>query len=265
MTRPAPTGGSPFPAQGASPGSAGPGLPADSAVVSGAADDSDLVGTIQRSVDPAQTEGNRFFELAAATLKGAYSFPDDLGLSIVVTLSARGVFGRRMKENADFVNGTVAFIVCATVRSASRENLDYTVRMLSHYLENGDLGRDAAQLGGRVAGGVGTNALLFRWSKRMTGMGLKGREKIPVTTSMTLLACHGAACRAVVKGSRSLVGILQSILLGQYDPRVEVLAGQLDFRYDAPWRGRIATGPEDGLETLHGMLADLCGYLRRGR
>jgi hypothetical protein len=206
-----------------------------------------------------------FTDIVVKFLKGVYSYPDDVGMAVAVSVAGMGLLGPRMEQQALGVCGDMDAIICTVL--AHPPNFWYFTTKYMEYLEtNGRWKGKLASLAGRRVGAVLTNKALARVQ---LAAGVDPRyvtrwDRLGVSLSLFVLAMFGAACHAILAGERTFLGLLHRMITGETDLNVGGL--ELDLRFDAPWRNAIPKNADD-LSEIRLWLRSLCRHsksLRKG-
>lgn len=209
-----------------------------------------MANPVPRSLDPVVEEIVEIYgqsksspsiaELAKKFASGAWSYPYDISLALVLSVAAQGAMGGNMQRKAREIHMVLDTVMSHVVTNS--QTLWYILNQYANYLKSS--GRWRAQLSssaGRLTGSQLFNMGISRLQRSMKidpKRDVSKPGKFIAATSIFLLAGYGAACRAIIEGERSFASLLHTILTGEVDPGINN-ALKLDFRYNAAWRDEI--------------------------
>jgi hypothetical protein len=211
----------------------------------------------------ANSQNITFTDIVVRFFRGIYSYPDDLGMSLAVTVSGHGLLGPYMQRQALRISYELDMLICVVMRN--QRNFWYFLTKYKDYLvANGWLmAAQGASSSGRIIGGMLTNMALAR-AQAIAGVDprtVPTWNRWGVRISLFLLAAHGAACHAVLAGEREFLSVLHRMLTGEIDPSVGRIQREIPFDSNAPWMRSIPNNINELTDEVRPWLQDLCAHI----
>jgi hypothetical protein len=209
----------------------------------------------------ANSQEATFTDIVVRFFRGMYSYPDDVGMALVVTVSGLGLLGPYMQRQARRVLIDMDMIICGVLHHPP--NLWYFATKYMEYLQtNGRWKARLSSTAGRFVGGMLTNMALARVQ---VAAGVDPRyvtrlDRVGVSLSLFVLAMFGAACHAILAGEREFIGLLNRMITGETDLDLGRL--QLELRFDAPWRNAVPNDVDSLTDEMRQWLQPLCQNTR---
>jgi|SRR5882672_1090079 len=209
----------------------------------------------------ANSDNITFTDIVVRFFKGMYSYPDDVGMALVITVSSLGLLGPHMQRQARRVLFDLEALICLALSNPT--NLWYFATKYKDYLfTNGRWIGPAASSSGRLIGGMLTNMALARVQ---VAAGVDPRyvtslDRWGVRISLFALAMFGACCHAILAGEREFVSLLHRMITGELN--LDVGSLHLERGYDAPWRNAIPNDVNELTDEMRQWLWPLCQHTK---